>query len=95
MQQVTILRRDHILRPSPSGEPTDVVEVAYSVPYHLPRYVYLPQEIYRAATAEELQVNSRYQMVPVNEPAAAAERQAIQTDIKAAIASVPQTIELP
>jgi len=95
MAQATILRRERVLRVSPSGEAAEVVEVSYSTLTLLPRTVHLSLDLYRAATPDELAANPRYQMLPVNEQAVAAEREAIQMDRKAAIAAVPQTFELP
>lgn len=95
MAQVSILRRSRLLLPPAAGAVTEVVEVAYSTINRLPRVVQLPLDLYRPATQEELVANSRYQMLPVNEAAAEAERQAISTDMKADIAAVRQTFELP
>lgn len=95
MAQVTILRRERVLRVAASGESAEVVEVSYSTFAALPRTVHLPLELYRAATADELAANPRYQVLPANKEVLEAEREAIQTDMKAAIAAVPETFELP
>jgi hypothetical protein len=93
MAQISILRRSRSLSLPAAGVATDVVEVTYSTPAVPPRHVHLPFENYRPATHEELDVNPRYQMLPVNEAAAEAERQAIQADMKAAIGRVPESFE--
>jgi len=93
--QVTILRRERVLRVPTGGEATEAVEIAYSTPTTLPRTVYLPLDLYRPATPEELAVNPRYQMLPVNDQAIEVERKLIQADLKGYASSVPETFELP
>jgi hypothetical protein len=95
MAQVTILRRERVLRPSAAPGAAEVVEVSYSTPVMLPRTVHLPLELYRAATADELAANPRYQVLPADDQGVVTEREKIQADIKVAIAAVPQTFELP
>ena len=94
MAQVTVLRRDRVLRVPTGGEAVEVVEVAYSTPTMLPRTVHLPLELYRPATEEELAATPIYQVLPVDEKATEVERQLIQADIKGFASSIPETFEL-
>jgi hypothetical protein len=78
-----------------AGQAEETVAVTYSTPAFPPRIVNLGLDLYRPATLDELNANPRYHMLPVDERAAEAERQAIQTDMKAAIGRVPEHFELP
>ena len=95
MAQVTILRRNRSVSLPAAGQTVEDVEVTYSTPAVPPRHVHLPHELCRPATADELAANPRYQMLPVDGQAVAAERKAIEADMKAQFASVAQTLELP
>jgi hypothetical protein len=95
MAQVLILRREYAVRSAAPGQVGEVVAITYSTPAVPPRSVDLPLELYRPATADERAANPRYHFLPMNDEAAAAEREAIQSDMKAAIGPLPESFELP
>jgi len=91
--QISILRRRRAARSLGTGQVAEVVEVTYSTPAVPPRHVGLPLELYRPATQAELDANPRYQMLPANEQAAAAEREALVADMKAVFRPMPESFE--
>ena len=93
MAQISILRRSRSYSYPVAGQPTEEVEVTYSTPAVSPRHVGLPLELYRPATQAELDANPRYQMLPANEQAAAAEREALVADMKAVFRPMPESFE--
>lgn len=94
MVQVTILRRESTVRVVAPGQVRDVVAVTYSSTAVPPRTVDLPPGSYRDASAEELDVNPRYQVMPVGEGAEEAEREAIRQDRERVLAVRPSTFDI-
>jgi len=93
MAQVTILRRSRSYNHPVARQVVESAEVIYSTLAVAPRSVYLPLELYRAATPDELDANPRYQMLPVDEKAAEAEREALVVDMRATFRPLPESFE--
>ena len=94
MPLVTVFRRQSTARLTEAGSFEEQAEVVFSTPALSPRSVYLPLTSYRPATPDELAANPRYTLVPVDQPAQEAERNAIQQAIHEEAVSPPLTFDL-
>lgn len=95
MPKVSILSRERTVVFTDPGQSEERVAVTYLTELFPPRTVNLVPALYRAATAEELQVNKRSAVVPKDEAGRGQERQAIRDDIAREQAQKPETFELP
>ena len=93
MALITILRRSRSYSYPIARQVMESVEVTYSTLAVAPRSVHLPLELYRPATADELAANPRYQMLPVDEKATEAEREALAADQKTVFLPFPESFE--
>ena len=87
MPRVTILSRDETFRYPAPNQVEFVVSVAYSSPVFPPRIVLLPRASYRPATEAERRITPALTLVPVDDKAVQAERQAIIVDMTPFIVS--------
>jgi len=95
MPKVTILRRELTVHYPAPRQAVEVVAVAFVTDALGVRSVALPVGPYRPASVEELAVNLRYRMVPVDKAAADAEKKAIQDVIAAEAAQPPDSFAAP
>lgn len=93
MAQITLLRRERAITTPQGGPIKEVVAVTYSTLAIPPRQVFLPLDLYRPATEEELAANPRYQMLPGQPGAIDTERKLIQADIEGIVQAPPDTFE--
>jgi hypothetical protein len=95
MSTVVILKREVTTHYPGPGGPVEVVQVAFVSDLYGPRSVILPQASYRPATGQELAVNARYQVMPVDKKAEDAERAAIAEALKPEATGTPDSFDLP
>ena len=95
MPRVTILRRELTVHFPAPRQAEEMVAVTFVTDALGVRTVALPLESYRPATVEELAVNLRYRMHPVDKAAADAERKAIEHAINAEAARPPDSFDVP
>lgn len=95
MPRVTLIRRQSTARLTEAGTFEEQAEVVFYTPALSPRSVFLPLASYRPATAAELAAVPSYALVPVDQPAQDAERNAIQQAIVGAALAPPLTYDLP
>lgn len=95
MPSVTILRREQTVRFPGPQQAEDVVEVTFVTDAWGVRSVALPVASYRPANRDELDVNPRYHMIPIDKKAEDAERKAIADAIQQEAAGAPASFDLP
>jgi hypothetical protein len=95
MSKVTILRREMTVHFPQPRQAEEMVAVTFVTEALGVRTVALPVESYRPATVEELGVNLRYRMRPVDKAAADAEGKAIEHAIAAESAEPLDSYDVP
>jgi len=81
MPKVTLDSRHRTFRALPDQRIEYLVEVSFTIPGRLPHRVLLPEASYREPTPQELAAQPRYEVLPKDPAAVAAERQVIQQEI--------------
>ena len=95
MPRVTILRREQSVLFPGARQAEDVVEVSFVSDAHGVGSAFLPVGSYRPATPDELAVNDRYRMMPVDKAAEDAERKVIREALERRADEQPASFDVP